>query len=442
MAIKFLYSGGCTVALALCTLLFSCTKAPITFGSDGGTDPALSYIDDYKVELATLQPDSFLTTGHNVFAVGYHTDPVFGVIQAGAFLQIDLPASNPLKDQNVSYDSLALVLKSNGEYYGDTTLPFHFRVHQLTQKMENDDPGDAAFYNLRRFAYAPVLLGQKQVVISPKRADSIAIRLSDALGADLLNKFKTNAVAIREQDDFVDYFNGIYIGTDTTLCKNLYYFTEHLNKAVVRLYYRFNGVTTQQRYFDFSVNPTHHSNFVSGRYTGTPLAVFTPFKRELKSSTLMGNRAYLHSNANTLVKISFPQLVQIKELHPYVRVVKAILEIRPAPGTYNYPYRLPPILNLHGTDDDNRLNYIIRNADGTDAQTGNLVQDNLYGDNTYYSFDITAFVNSQIQEGSFSKAALMLAPVNSTGDNTLQRLVINNQSIAKSIQLKLYVLGL
>lgn len=439
---NFFY-GSCFIAvLTWCTLLMSCNKAPISFGADGGADPALSYIDDYKVELGTLQSDSFITAGHNVFAVGYHTDPVFGVVQAGAFLQIDLPLSNPVRDQNVTFDSLELVLKSNGEYYGDTSLPFYFRVHQLTQKMENDDPADAAFYNLRPFAYTQTLLGQKQAVISPKRGDSIAIRLSDALGLDLLNKFKNNAPAIREQDDFVDYFKGIYIGTDTALSKNLYYFVPHLNKAVIRLHYRLNGVTTQQRYLDFTINGSRHSNFITGRYTGTPLHIFTPYKRELKASSLTGNKAYLHSNAGTLIKISFPQLLQIKELHPYVKVVKAILEIKPAPDTYSYPYSLPPALNLYGTDDNNRLNDVIRNADGSEALDGDLVQDLLYGENTYYSYDITGFVNKQIEEGQFSKAALLLAPVGSTGDNTLQRLVINNQTIAKNIQLKLYLLGL
>lgn len=439
---KFLYSSCFIGVLTWCMLLMACTKAPIPFGAEGGTDPALSYIDDYKVELGTLQTDSFVAAGHNVFAVGYHNDPGFGVVQAGAFLQIDLPLSNPVKDQNVAYDSLELVLKSNGEYYGDTSLPFYFRVHQLTQKMENDDPDDAAFYNLRSFASAPSLLGQKQVVISPQRGDSIAIRLSDALGLDLLNKFKTNALAIREQKDFVDYFKGIYIGTDTAICKNLYYFIPHVNNAVIRLHYRLNGVTTQERYLDFNINASRHSNFITGRYTGTPLHIFTPYKKELKASSLTGNKAYLHSNAGTLIKISFPQLLQIKELHPYVKVVKAILEIKPAPGTYSYPYSLPPALNLYGTDDDNRLNDVIRNADGSETLNGDLVQDLLYGENTRYSYDITGFVNKQIQEGQFSKSALLLAPVGSTGDNTLQRLVINNQTIAKNIQLKLYLLGL
>ncbi len=439
---KFFYSSCFIGVLTWCMLLMACNKAPIPFGADGGTDPALSYIDDYKVELGTLQTDSFVTAGHNVFAVGYHNDPVFGVVQAGAFLQIDLPLSNPVKDQNVAYDSLELVLQSNGEYYGDTSLPFYFRVHQLSQKMENDDPDDAAFYNLRSFAYAPSLLGQKQVVISPKRGDSIAIRLSDALGLDLLNKFKTNALAIREQKDFVDYFKGIYIGTDTAICKNLYYFVPHINKAVIRLHYRLNGVTTQERYLDFTINASRHSNFITGRYTGTPLHIFTPFKKELKASSLTGNKAYLHSNAGTLIKISFPQLLQIKELHPYVKVVKAILEIKPAPDTYSYPYSLPTALNLYGTDDDNRLNEVIRNADGSETLNGDLVQDLLYGENTRYSYDITGFVNKQIQEGQFSKSALLLAPVGSTGDNTLQRLVINNQAVTKNIQLKLYLLGL
>jgi hypothetical protein len=428
--------------VAIVLLLLACNKVDITFGSSGGDDPALSYIDTFTVQLATWQPDSFVTAGHNVFAVGYHTDPVFGTVQAGAYLQIDLPSNNPLRDQQVSFDSLELVLKSNGEYYGDTTLPFYFKVHQLAEKIENEDANDGTFYNPRRFAHLPAVLGQKRVVISPRRSDSVSIRLSDALGLDLFNKFRTYATVIREQDDFVDYFKGIYIGTDTTVCKNLYYFTAYLSNAVIRMHYRLNGVFTQQRHFDFNVNPGRHYNYVNSRFAGTPLGVFTPFKQELRPSSSTANRAYLLSAAGTNIKISFPHLLPIQQLYPYTKIIKAELRIKPAPGTYNYPYRLPEALNLYGTDDNNRPNYMVMSIDGSKPQDGSLMLDNLFGENTRYTYDVTEFVVRQLQEGTFSKSALLLMAANNTNDNTLQRLVINNQSVPNSIQLRMYVLGL
>jgi Domain of unknown function (DUF4270) len=262
------------------------------------------------------------------------------------------------------------------------------------------------------------------------------------LGQDLLNKFKNDADEIKTQNDFVNYFKGIYIGTDTTRSKSLYYFTGHFSNALIRLHYRLNSITAVEKHIDFSVNSRQHTNYVNSRFTGTALAPFTPFKKQLRGSNLTANRVYVHSSAGLFAKISFPDLLRLKELYPYIRVIKAVLEIKPAPGTYNYPYTLPDVLNLYGTDDENGFNFTLRTPDGSRELTGDLLRDNLYGEQTMYSYDITAFITNQINEGAFSKAALLLSPAGSTGDNTLQRLVINDQSVAKSVQLKLYVLGL
>ena len=143
-----------------------------------------------------------------------------------------------------------------------------------------------------------------------------------------------------------------------------------------------------------------------------------------------------------MVKINIPDLLSLKELHPFVQVLKAELIVRPAPGTYSYPYVLPGALSLYSTDESNALISQLTDATGQSVLTGNLQTDHLYGEQTYYSYDITAFIKSVISEGQFSKSALMLTASTGTTETSLQRLVINDQTLARGIQLKLHVLGL
>jgi hypothetical protein len=97
---------------------------------------------------------------------------------------------------------------------------------------------------------------------------------------------------------------------------------------------------------------------------------------------------------------------------------------------------------MYSTDESNALIAQLTDATGQSTLTGNLAIDHLYGEQTYYSFDITAFVKSVISEGEFSKSALMLTTSTGTTETSLQRLVINDQTLTKGIQLKLHVLGL
>jgi len=421
-------------------VLTSCTKIDVTFGNENQEgDPNLSYVDDYPVDIATYKIDSFITSSHSVFTIGHHIDPDFGSVTAGSYCEVSLPSENPVRDQTVTFDSLVVILKTNGNYYGDTLVPFKINVHRLDQKIENEE--NTNFYNPRRFQFDPVPLGQTTVYVKPKKGTTIKIRLADSFGKDLLTKFRNNNDVIQGQSVFLDYFKGLYIGPDTVFDKAMNSFVPDSTGMILRLHYKLNGTILQEKYFDLPFNSAKQYNQISYDHTGTNLAVFTPFKKQLKASSVTGHKAYLHSNVGSYIKISFPSILNIKELHPYVKVMKAELVISSSPGTAHYPYSLPSSLNLYTTDENNVLNAILADNDGQ-ALTGNLYVDALYGEQTHYTFDITDFITKVINEGSFSKSALMLTPASVISDSQFERLVLNDQTLSKGIQLKLYVLGL
>jgi hypothetical protein len=427
----------------LCYLLGSCIKAPVPVTDNADTnDPNISYYDNYTVELATYKTDSFQTSGTSTFSIGYHKDSIFGTIQSGAYAQVDLPTDNPVKNNTVSFDSLVLIIKPNGEYYGDTLAPFKIEAHRLIEKIENEDGNNTVFYNPRKFKYDHAILGASTLLIKPRRGSNITIRLSDILGQELLLKLKNNNTDIEDNTSFINYFKGIYFKTDTLFSKTLYYFKPDTSTSFMRLHYHLNGSFSQEKYLDFPVSTNMQFNNMEYSHAGTNLSAFTPFKKQLKKSGQTGNKAYLHTNMSSFIKISFPSILRLKELYPYVKVMKAELVVTPTPGTYRYPYQLPSALYLYATDDNNALNFQLTDNLSQAPLNGNLFKDEPYGDKTNYTYDITTFINSLVEEGRFSESALMLAPAASNPSGQLQRLVINDQTKSKGIQLKLYLLGL
>jgi hypothetical protein len=441
---KYCNNIGQYFCLLLITgIFYSCDKTDITFGaSSTEDDPNITYLDNFETSIATYKTDSFVTSSQQVFTLGYHNDPVFGIVKASSFAQINLPASNPVANKVVVFDSLELIVQSAGSFYGDSTKPVSINVYRLTQNIKDAVNGDT-YYNTSSFNYSPVSIGQQTLNLSGKAGKAIHIKLSATLGQELLTKFKNSDDAVSAAENFADYFRGIYISTDSTVTNSLVYFSAPADSALLRLTYHESGLFPKKKQLDFTYNAAKQFNNISFRHSNPNFSAFINKKKQLIESSASGNQSFLNANLNAAIKISFGNLLQLKELHPYIKVVKATLIIKPDTASYSSLYKLPAILNLYTSDQNNNLNAgIFESSSTTTLQTGNLKIDKLYGIDTYYSYDITSFINTKIEEGRFSSSALILYPYLATINTGLQRLILNDKSSNKSVQLKLYVLGL
>jgi len=431
------------ILIVNCIVLFACTKTDIKFGNvDVSGDPDIVYYENYPIEMATFKRDSFITSGSSAITLGYHMDPPFGTFIAGSYAELNLPYENSVKDQEVIFDSLTLILNPNGNYYGDTTLPFNIQVYRLAENIENEDEanGNTSFYNPRDFVTEPQLLGQTTTFVRPLSNTAIEVKLSNNLGIELLNKLRLNSTEIQTQEDFLRYFKGIYVSTDSSISNALYSF-ELSDSVMLRIHYRLNSPTFEKKHIDFGVNIGHQFNHITSHYGNSGLSAFTPFKTQLKSSSETTGKSYLHTNAGSYIKISFPSILNLKEIHPYIKIIRAQLVIKPTPGTYTNPHTLPTELNLRTTNENNELlSTLVDELD--DPLNGDLYIDELYGNETAYTFDISSFLTSLISEGQFTNTALMLTTPDGISSAKTDRLVINDQTLSNSIQLKLYVLGL
>ena len=86
--------------------------------------------------------------------------------------------------------------------------------------------------------------------------------------------------------------------------------------------------------------------------------------------------------------------------------MKADLVIKPVSGTYSPTYALPPAINLALSNEANDI--------GTQLPygSGNLNIDYLYGTNTNYSYDITAYIQNALNQGATNNAKNGLILIN------------------------------
>jgi len=209
----------------------------------------------------------------------------------------------------------------------------------------------------------------------------------------------------------------------------------------MRLHYHVTGVFTESKYLDFSFYNTDNTQFnqVKSDRTGTPLAVFNSTHKEV-SSTATNGEAYLQYITGFIPKIKFPSIRTLLLRPDYVKILKADLIIHTLNNSYNGYMPLPPKLYAVTTDLSNTFQSVLSNkADGS-YQTGNLVLDPIYQENTAYTYDVTAYLQQQIQltANNNGNGLLLTAPSPAT-ISTFNRLVIGDKQNPKgSIQLKLY----
>lgn len=428
-----------------CFMLLSCNKAVVNFGEEALTDdPNIIYTDTMTVNLATYQMDSFATSGDTIFITGIHMDSLLGKYEAKAFMQVNIPATNNLNDcNNCIFDSLVFISRFLGSYMGDTTEAFTINVHRLNQQMIVEETSIG--YNTSSFTFDAASLGTTTFTNPRPSAKNLAsVKLSNQFGHELFEMLKRNSDTVNDAKLFYKYFKGLAFTGSGVNEKSIYYFSpaEIGSNIVMKLYYRQNGSAPVQASIDFPITPfIFQFNAFSYDKSGTPLSAFIPKKKQVISSTLTENMTFLHGNSGLFPHLTIPALLSLKELHPYIKVVKAELEITPSLSNYanGSGYQLPPAIALYQINEDKNLGGVLYDVSGSVVQTGNLVIDYLYHKDTRYTYDLTGYVNNVLDNGIFSQRSLVLLPFSNTYEN---RLILNNAINNKSVKLKLYVLGL
>jgi hypothetical protein len=342
---------------------------------------------------------------------------------------------------NAQVDSLVLLATCNGNWYGDTTAPVTMIARQLTNELQFAE-GQTTFYNSSSFPVNATALGTRTQGLRPLAHDTARIRLNDATGQELFNMIVRKSDTLKNVAQFTNYFKGLQLSTSPGSAA-VYGFKD---SVIIRLYYHQVGLYREDNFFDFPLgNKTFQFNNISADRSGTALAVLNSTNNELTSDN-MGNAGYMQDITGVYCKVSFPTIRKLLEKKDFVKIIRADLVVQPLFGSSTALTPLPPQVEAVTTDAANEpgspLPKVV-NGSATGTQTGDLFIDAIYGVNTSYTFDVTAYLQQQIGIDLFNKNGLLLLTQSATRYSSLNRLVIADKKGTKSrLQLKLYYVSI
>jgi len=423
----------------IAVLFFSaCEKSGFSYEDvpkDGDLQQIL--LDTVSITMRTVQMDSVITSGTGVALVGGYNDPFFGRVDAGSYFRVALPTDKTVPDRAV-YDSIEIIMKPTGYYYGDTTRPQRIVVHQLTKELTL--PQDfKAFYSHQFFPIQAASLGDKQLEILPTSGKLVRFRLDDTKGREMFELLRTKAEQVSSEDLFLEYMKGLSIrGNNNSAALG---FQAKDSSLFIRLHYHVTTTEVQEKYFDFLLTrPDLQFNEIKKDRTGTPLAALTPGANGLLSSAT-GKQAFLQSLTGTATRMDFYSLPELVKLGRYGRIMRAQLVLKPVNGTYK-DYALPPRVTICLADYKNVVapGDTVPNRNSA-IQYGDMVVDKLNPLNTSYTYDVTAYCKAVIASDVYSYRGLMLVPPSGDYRTQLNRLIIGDGKNADyRAQLKIYYL--
>lgn len=358
-------------------------------------------IDTCSVNISNIILDSVMTSGGNTVYAGARESGYWGKMDLSTYLSFKVTQdyednSTPEYEARVIFDSLTLYMVPDSTFCGDTLQPMTLQAYRLTENIEMNDNG--ALYSHATFGYDRTAIAEKTFSPHPLNGRPVEMRLPDNLGKEMLDKIIGGDEDMENDDSFRDWFKGLLIKSSGQT-QSVMGFSGKDTLCMMKLYYRTQDYAEPEEHIlEFQLDSTYMFTHVDADFSGTPLEVISR-KDEEVPSTMTGNMAFISGMCGICTKIGFPYLNNLRSIWDHCRAASAELVVYPLPGSYcrqNYS-SLPSTLNLYIMDENNiSTGGAITGSDGETLQSGSLSYDDMmFPEDTYYSYDITDFINSQ-----------------------------------------------
>lgn len=383
-------------------------------------------IDTFTVKAGTFKRDSIVTSGTNRILLGNVVDENLGSLSAKSYLQ--LITTNFSISTNAEYDSIGFILNYDNYYYGDTTKIQTYKLHRITETVETED--NSSFYNTSSLKYDADILGQISFIPRPNRTtDSLFIKMDDVLGEEIFDKIIDND--INTTDDFLQYFKGIAIVPDATVNSHVLGFNAQITAGLsgnsgMRLYYSVKDDDSEDNsyYIDFAIsNAAKQFNEIEGNFSNSTVGDFEDGE-EIKLSPDTNNLLFAQGGIGITPRIEIPSIKRLSELYENATSLSATLTFNPLLGSYNEDNPLPESLSVFVVDHKNRMIEQLTDIDGNVASAILINDNDEFDTNTYYTVDLSGFVENILYTEEDLNYALMIQYEDYTKE--VHKLVIEN----------------
>lgn len=398
-------------------------------------------IDTLTVEVSTVNFDSLITSNQGRLLIGNYTDPILGKVKSESYLELTPDSysigtsSSDVEPVNFIYDSIAVILRYDRYYYGDTTKTQSISIHQLTEKV-TPKTDNTSFYNNSTLTYSSTSIGSKSFTPRPIGKDSINITISNTFGENLFNKLKNNEIT--SSDEFNDYFKGIVIKSTSASSANVVGFN---TSSVIRMYYKekySNSETTLSK--DFSINDlSKQFNNISLDKTGTIIQNL-PSSQSKLSSLVTSNTSFIQSGTGLACRVDFPYIKQLKYIAEKGTIVNAELIIKPIKNSSSTLYPIKDSLQVYECDNLNRIKSVLTNSDGSYRLALLNKTPDEFNEDLGYTINIGDFLSQEMTKTYGTTSSLLFTFPNIY--KGVNRIVLGDQKNAENkIKLKIYYIS-
>lgn len=239
-----------------------------------------------------------------------------------------------------------------------------------------------------------------------------------------------------EDERFEQYFNGLVVVPDPTVCRSALAFSVGDSASALILHYRIEDAYAEESECVISPNTDKQFYHVDHDRSGTEMDGLPTKKFEVASADL-GNRGVLFGGIGWYSRLQFPHLNNILELGERVSIESAYLRIYPEVGSWSADNPLPDSLYLYIVDENNVVTDAVMDYLGEEVQSGTLYEDDTYRENTYYSFDVSEFMQEELGASGQYKHGLQLVFNDDTYTQTFRNMTFNDQQSDYPIVLQL-----
>ncbi len=421
-------------------------------------------IDTFTINTSTVKLDSVVSSGtQNVvfdnFFVGQFNDPYLGEINSSFYGLVDLgePFSLRMSDGiniPVKFDSLVFIgyLDENPlRFIGDSLLEQSLSIHQVIETFELPS-NKSSYKTFDALNYKSESLGEATFMPQPvknshydenddknplAKRGGVRFRMKDQLGLDIIDLVNKSDEKVIFSSKWAEYFKGIVIKPGDENSAMLSFLTGN-NRMKIRLYYSdtaYNEVGVVQ-FHDFPVNKNYlnfsnvKSNFESNNGIAQKIGSISGQKNELHSNET-DDLSFIQGSLGIMTKIQIPYVDQLNILGLTGGLLNAELRLYPKEGSYDHKYlRLPDYENnkfvVYSTNETNKIENSLPDPSVNSTLTSSFHGNNENIGESYFSIDLTGYINDILLHGQEHEDALLLSFPKDALGNIMDRLVIDN----------------
>lgn len=381
------------------------------------------YADTCSVDISTILLDSIQTRGDSICQLGHYKDNSWGEVSATYYAEYSTASFSPNTEYTYTLDSLVLRMMPSGHFWGDTLSQQRITVYQLRYPIVLDNDDD--LYTTTRLQTSETPLFSFTYTPRPGKKKEIEVRLPDEMGQKWLNDLIAQDEYFDTQEKFKKKFPGLAFVPETD-GQCITGFLVNDSAMSLNLHYHEVGVQKTEQTLTFSVNTDHAYTGIRHDRTGTSLAPLLSGIENLIHSGDMNYRAYMQGMTGYYNQLEFPYLNDLQNKGEIVSIEKAMLYLYPLAKSYNSVNQLPKDIRLYITNENNVLEDYVYGTDGVTVQTGNLIVDEQYGKETYYSFDLTTFIRNNFGTWGTKRQKLLMSLTDEESSTTFKQIIFTN----------------